>query len=71
MMAPEAIASTGWKIYIFFIVFNVLQVPFVYFLCPETAGKALEEMDLMFSTEEQKNALEAETVEMNKKSFGV
>jgi hypothetical protein len=49
MMAPPAIANTGWKIYIFFVVFNFLQIPFVYFFCPETAGKSLEELDLLFA----------------------
>lgn len=28
MMTPTAIANTGWKIYIFFVVFNFVQIPF-------------------------------------------
>lgn len=28
--------------------FNVLAIPFIYFLCPETAGKQLEELDVLF-----------------------
>ncbi|KAK9371425.1 general substrate transporter [Lipomyces kononenkoae] len=57
MMAPTAIANTGYKIYILFTIITFLQIPFVYFLCPETAGKSLEELDLMFAKCE---ALEAE-----------
>ncbi|KAI1439448.1 hypothetical protein F5Y02DRAFT_70277 [Annulohypoxylon stygium] len=49
MMAPPAIASTGWKIYIFFVVFNFVQLPFVYLFCPETAGRTLEELDGYFT----------------------
>ncbi|KAF2012541.1 MFS transporter [Aaosphaeria arxii CBS 175.79] len=48
MMAPPAIASIGWKTYILFVVFTSLQIPFVYFLCPETAGRTLEELDQVF-----------------------
>lgn len=28
--------------------FNILAIPFVYFCCPETAGKNLEELDTLF-----------------------
>ncbi|MCJ1320768.1 hypothetical protein MMC15_006109 [Xylographa vitiligo] len=47
---PIAIAnpSVGWKTWIWFLVFNALAVPFVYFCCPETRGQSLEEIDLLF-----------------------
>lgn len=47
-MAPHAIAATGWKIYILFIIFNAIQFFFVFFFCPETSGKTLEEIDHIF-----------------------
>jgi hypothetical protein len=47
-MAPRAIVTTGWKIYIFFAVFNVLAIVFVYFFCPETSQKSLEEIDFLY-----------------------
>ncbi|MCJ1414246.1 hypothetical protein MMC32_000572 [Xylographa parallela] len=47
---PIAIAnpSVGWKTWIWFLVFNAIAVPFVYFCCPETRGHSLEEIDLLF-----------------------
>lgn len=35
LMAPTAIANTGWKIYILFILMSMLGFPFVYFFLPE------------------------------------
>lgn len=38
-------------------------IPFVYFLCPETTGKTLEEIDLIFAKPEiRDSALAAGTV---------
>ncbi|KAH8802563.1 general substrate transporter [Xylogone sp. PMI_703] len=48
-VAPTAITNIGWRTYLIFSIFCVLQLPFVYFLFPETKGKTLEEMDLIFS----------------------
>ncbi|RFU32306.1 hypothetical protein B7463_g4017, partial [Scytalidium lignicola] len=48
-VAPTAISNLGWRTYLIFSIFCVLQLPFVYFLFPETKGKTLEEMDLIFS----------------------
>ena len=47
---PIAIANpaVGWKTWIWFLVFNFLAIPFVYFCCPETRGSSLEEIDLLF-----------------------
>lgn len=50
---PIAIADTsvGWKTWIWFLVFNVIAGPYVYFCCPETRGRTLEEVDLIFMSE--------------------
>jgi hypothetical protein len=39
---PTALQNIGWKIYCVYAIFNFLQIPFVYFMCPETQGKSLE-----------------------------
>jgi len=41
LMAPTAIANTGWKIYLLFIFMTVLSFPFVYFFLPEVCFSRL------------------------------
>ncbi|MCJ1356499.1 MAG: hypothetical protein MMC33_006494 [Icmadophila ericetorum] len=47
-IAVENGKSHGWATWIWFVVFNGISVPFVYFCCPETRGRSLEEIDLVF-----------------------
>ncbi|EOD47809.1 putative hexose carrier protein [Neofusicoccum parvum] len=58
---PIAIADTsvGWKTWIWFLVFNVIAGPYVYFCCPETRGRTLEEVDLIFMSERLENTAAA------------
>lgn len=44
------IRNIGFGTYILFAVFNVLSIIFMYFFVPETKGKTLEEMDLVFGS---------------------
>ncbi|KAL1964875.1 hypothetical protein VTN77DRAFT_6228 [Rasamsonia byssochlamydoides] len=45
---PIAIASIGWKTWIWFAVFNVIGFPYVYFFIFETKDKSLETMNELF-----------------------
>ncbi|CAN9172310.1 unnamed protein product [Alternaria alternata] len=47
-----ALEAVGWKIWIWMLVFNWLAMPFVWFMCPETGGKSLEEIDVLFAKED-------------------
>ncbi|KAI1651275.1 putative sugar transporter [Daldinia loculata] len=48
MVTPVAIYSIGWQYYIVFAVVAACVPVSVYFLFPETMGRSLEEIDLMF-----------------------
>lgn len=47
-IVPVAIDNIGWKVYLIFACCNLAFIPFVYFFLPETAGLALESIDLCF-----------------------
>ncbi|KAF2087656.1 MFS general substrate transporter [Saccharata proteae CBS 121410] len=54
---PIAIAdpSVSWKTWIWFLVFNAIAGPYVYFCCPETRGRTLEEVNSIFMSERLQN----------------
>jgi hypothetical protein len=43
------IASIGWKTYLVFAIFNMSFIPIIYLFYPETAGRSLEEIDIVFA----------------------
>jgi hypothetical protein len=49
MITPVLITSIGWGTYLFFAVLNALFLPIIYFFYPETSGRSLEEIDLIFA----------------------
>lgn len=49
MFTPVFISNARWGCYLFFAVMNFLFVPIIFFFYPETAGRSLEEMDIMFA----------------------
>ncbi|ODV78535.1 putative sugar transporter [Suhomyces tanzawaensis NRRL Y-17324] len=49
MITPVAFKNIGPYTYTIFAAINLLIAPCIYFLLPETAGRSLEEMDLIFS----------------------
>ncbi|EST08561.1 General substrate transporter [Kalmanozyma brasiliensis GHG001] len=49
MFTPLFISSTRWGAYLFFALMNFLWIPIIYFFYPETAGRRLEEIDLIFA----------------------
>lgn len=48
MVTPVAINTIGWQYYIVFAVISACIPVSVYFLFPETKGRSLEELDLIF-----------------------
>jgi hypothetical protein len=58
-VGPIGIQNVGWKFYLLFCVFNVVQVIFVYFAVKETKGLTLEEIDYVWAKPQYKAELEA------------
>lgn len=48
LVTPIAFNSIGWKYFIIFAALNVVTVPVIYYLYPETAGLTLEDVDEVF-----------------------
>ena len=46
--APIGLENVGWKIWLWILSGNLVGVAFVFFLCPETGGKTLEDVDYLF-----------------------
>ncbi|KAH8659792.1 general substrate transporter [Xylariales sp. PMI_506] len=50
-ITPPALNNIGWRTYIIFAVFNLVNAAIVWSLFPETAGQTLESMDRLFARE--------------------
>ena len=50
---PIGIKSAGWKYYISYCIFLLIEVLFVYFLFPETSGRTLEELAFLYEGKER------------------
>ncbi|KAJ5624533.1 Major facilitator superfamily domain general substrate transporter [Penicillium lagena] len=48
LVTPDMLDSITWGTYIFFAAFCLLALAFTFFCIPETRGKTLEDMDLIF-----------------------
>ncbi|KAL3461871.1 general substrate transporter [Aspergillus heterothallicus] len=48
LVTPDMLESITWGTYIFFAAFCLLALTFTFFFIPETRGKTLEDMDLIF-----------------------
>jgi len=49
MVTPIMVRNIGWGTYLFFACVNACFFPVVWFFYPETAGRSLEEIDLIFA----------------------
>ncbi|KAI0736145.1 general substrate transporter [Fomitopsis betulina] len=49
MITGPAFNNIGWKTYVVFASLNAFIIPIVYFFFPETAGRSLEDMDVIFA----------------------
>lgn len=49
MFTPIFMDTSAWGTYLFFAVMNFLFMPVIFFFYPETAGRSLEEIDIIFA----------------------
>ncbi|QLG71748.1 hypothetical protein HG535_0C00970 [Zygotorulaspora mrakii] len=49
MFTPIFINQSTWGCYLFFAIMNYLYIPVIFFFYPETAGRTLEEIDIIFA----------------------
>ncbi|KZT03479.1 general substrate transporter [Laetiporus sulphureus 93-53] len=49
MIASPSFNNIGWRTYLVFAVLNAFIIPVIYFFFPETAGRSLEDMDVVFA----------------------
>jgi MFS family permease len=48
---PIMLSHIGWWSFIFFGCMNIIVMPIIHFFYPETAGRSLEEVDLLFTSD--------------------
>ncbi|KAJ5219608.1 hypothetical protein N7468_008812 [Penicillium chermesinum] len=49
MITPVMVDRIRWGTYLFFAAWNAVFIPVMYFFYPETAGRSLEEIDIIFA----------------------
>jgi hypothetical protein len=49
MLVGPAFNNISWRTYIVFAALNAVIVPVVYFFFPETGGRSLEDLDVVFA----------------------
>lgn len=49
MFTPIFMNTSSWGAYLFFAAMNYLFIPIIFFYYPETAGRSLEEIDIIFA----------------------
>lgn len=49
MFTPIFMGTSDWGCYLFFALLNYLFIPVIFFFYPETAGRTLEEIDIIFA----------------------
>lgn len=65
---PIGLDSIGWKYYIFYCVWMIVEISTVYFLFPETHNRTLEELSFMFEGKEVQHRIELGVEEALEKS---
>jgi formate/nitrite transporter FocA (FNT family) len=46
---PIGLTNVGWKFWLWVLSGDLVGIAFVFFLCPKTGGKTLEQVDYLFT----------------------
>lgn len=57
MFTPVFVGNAGWGAYLFFALINFIWVPVIFLYYPETAGRSLEEIDIIFARAHEENKM--------------
>ncbi|PSN62248.1 general substrate transporter [Corynespora cassiicola Philippines] len=69
MVTPVAIETIGWQYYLVFLCVSAIILPVVYFFYPETKGRSLEELEMMFVEGQSIHAIVQESRKPLNESF--
>ncbi|KPI40787.1 uncharacterized protein AB675_10704 [Cyphellophora attinorum] len=58
--APTALADIGWRLLLIYLCLLLVFIPFIWFICPETKGKSLEEIGIIFGDRHVRVALDGD-----------
>ena len=61
---PIALKHIGWKYYIVYCIWILVEIATVYFLFPETHGRTLEELSFMFEGKDIQKKVEKNVEEV-------
>lgn len=67
MFTPIFIEKSSWGCYLFFAIINFAWLPVIYMFYPETAGRSLEEVDIIFARAKEQGALPFRVAQMMEK----
>ncbi|KAL5332976.1 general substrate transporter [Aspergillus crustosus] len=70
MITPVIINRLQWKAYLIFMCTNLAFIPLVYFCYPETANLTLEEIDFLFTNNEQGAVKLSKELHKERKKYG-
>lgn len=59
--------TVGWKMWLWCLLSCAVAVVFVYFMCPETTGRSLEEIDLIFKSGQDESGANASVADVAEK----
>lgn len=58
---PIGLAKIGWKYYLTYVCWLAFEICFIFFMFPETSGRTLEELSILFEGDKKNEQVKAST----------